>query len=271
MPRIRRQSPSCPWDQEARGISCEARLTFIYAITQADDEGLLRAEPREILASLYHTTRTSTPALLAGWIDELRAGGFVRERQTLDGACVLELCNWKKHQKIDHPGASRIGPLAKVSRGFREEGASASPPDLGPRTLDLVPGTKELLHGGAPRRAESNSPNGEAPDIGSLMTLVRQHLYVPDGKPPADWDEARDGSILKALIKRRRPEDVAVAIEGLAVLRDRPGAFADAVDWLRPGMKVTCKALYNTKSGVCSTFDLACQAYWRHVNTEDRR
>ncbi|HKB49651.1 MAG TPA: hypothetical protein VKC57_18215, partial [Ktedonobacterales bacterium] len=97
------------------------------------------------------------------------------------------------------------------------------------------------------------------------MELVRKHLYA-DGTPPADWDEARDGSILKELLKQRSAKDVAIAIEGVALVRDCPGVYADAVDWLRPGEKITLRALYNSKSGLLSMFTIATQAYWKHAN-----
>lgn len=103
-----------------------------------------------------------------------------------------------------------------------------------------------------------------------LMGLVRTHLYVPDGKPPADWDEARDGSILKQLRQRYSERDLAIAIEGLAIVRDRPGVFADPVDWLQRSAKVTLRALYNTRSGVLPMWSIATQAYWKHANSRPK-
>jgi hypothetical protein len=145
MARIRTLKPELPADRKLASVSRDARLTFILAITQADDDGLLRAGPREVLASLYPNDPDVTSELLDGWIGQLVAGGFLRERQTVDGARVLEICNWRKHQKIDRPSPSRIGPLVKVSRAPREEVASPSLLDLGPRTVDLGPGSKALV------------------------------------------------------------------------------------------------------------------------------
>jgi hypothetical protein len=272
MARIRTLKPELPTDRKLAQLSIEARYTFVLCITQADDDGLLRAEPREALASLYPHDRKITSETLEVWIGELVAGGVLRERRTVDGARVIEVCNWKKHQKIDHPAKSRIGPLAKDSRAPRENGASVSRLDLGPRTLDLGPGTKDQLHDGAARRAEAaGHDNGGEPTLGNLMGLVRQHLYGPDGKPPADWDEARDGSILKQLRKGYSPRDIGIAIEGLALVRDHPGVFADEVDWLKGGSKVTLRALYNTSSGVLPMFSIATQAYWKHANSRPGR
>jgi len=78
------------------------------------------------------------------------------------------------------------------------------------------------------------------------MGLVRTHLYVPDGKPPAGENGARDVSVIRALRSRRLTGyDIAAAIEGLALLRERGD-----LDWLRPGTKCTMRALYNTRTGV---------------------
>lgn len=134
------------------------------------------------------------------------------------------------------------------------DGEGDGPAGSGPVALQSASASADNeLHGGASRRA--------------LMCLVRRHLYVPDGKPPPDWDEARDGSILKAFLKRRTPGDVAIAIEGLAIIRDQPGVFADPIDWLAPGEKVTLRALYNQRSGVLDVFMLATQAYWKRENS----
>jgi len=65
----------------------------VLCITQADDDGWLRAEPREALASLYPHDRDVTSERLEGWLGELVAGGFLRERRTMDDARVLEICN----------------------------------------------------------------------------------------------------------------------------------------------------------------------------------
>lgn len=91
----------------------------------------------------------------------------------------------------------------------------------------------------------------------TLFPLIRKHLWAPDGKPPEAWSEMREGSVLKRLLVHRTPSQVEVAILGLAQLRD-----AGQVDWLRPGDKVTCRALYNSRSGVSQMFELATRAYW---------
>ena len=136
-----------------------------------------------------------------------------------------------------------------------------------------APADKQL-HGGASHRAESNGKGDtEEPPVNELMNLVRRHLYIPDGHPPVivvkghPWTEARERNVLRELLRHRSNRDVATAIEGLALLRDHPGVYADQVDWLKHGEKVTLRALHNSRSGVTSMFALATQAYWKHQNT----
>ncbi len=58
-------------------------------------------------------------------------------------------------------------------------------------------------------------------------------------------------------------------IEGLALLRDAPGLYADPVEWLAPGAKVTSRALLR-KCGVATVMTLAHRAYWSAANRRPR-
>jgi len=95
--------------------------------------------------------------------------------------------------------------------------------------------------------------------MAELLPLIRKHLWVPDGKPPAGWDDRREGSVVKQLLRHRSVSQLEAAIIGLAQLRD-----TSQVDWLKPGDKVTCRALYNSRSGVTQMFELATSWFW-HV------
>lgn len=99
--------------------------------------------------------------------------------------------------------------------------------------------------------------------FGVLMTLVRVHLYVPDGRCPrriqtGRWDERRDASILKALCGKYGISEVADAIRGLAVLRDE-----GALTWARPKTKMTLRGIYHTRAGCEDLFHVARYTY-RH-------
>lgn len=131
MPRIRTIKPEMPRDKKLAGLSRDARLTFVYLMTQADDEGFVSGEPRELLASLYPHDTDVSEELLESWISgELVSAGVVEVLEGKDGR-VIRLVKWKEHQRIDHPTPSR---LAKGSRATREPLAKAGRVDLGPRT-----------------------------------------------------------------------------------------------------------------------------------------
>jgi hypothetical protein len=82
--------------------------------------------------------------------------------------------------------------------------------------------------------------------LGQLLGLVREKLYVPDGKPPPGWTIARCASVIKRLLNQGySSNDVADAIEGIALMRD-----AGELDWCARGDKLTMRALYGTRHGV---------------------
>lgn len=151
MARIRTIKPEFATDEKLAKVSRDARLTFVLCITQADDDGLLPGNHRQLLAALYPLDDAVTYAKLAAWIEELVESGRVRWRETLDGSPILEIVSWAKHQRVDHKGKSLILPhlkpwdesLATVSREVPEDDATISRSDLGPRTVDLRPPTKE--------------------------------------------------------------------------------------------------------------------------------
>ena len=153
MARIRTIKPEIASDVKLAAISIQARYTFVLLISQADDEGLVAGSHRQLLGTLYpHDERVTTGDLL-GWVEELVTVGLVRWRSTTDGAPILELTNWTKHQRIDNKGRSQLAgllvPLAATldspaeSRGESprtaetrrlEEGVGSRTLDLGPRT-----------------------------------------------------------------------------------------------------------------------------------------
>lgn len=151
MPRIRTIKPEITTDEKLARVSRDARLTFFYCISQADDDGLLLGNDRQLLAALYPLDNSVTYRLLAEWVEELVDIGVLRWRATLEGSPVLQITNWGSHQKIDHKGKSLLLPRlrewreddARPSRDSREDLANISRSDLGPRTVDQGPRTKD--------------------------------------------------------------------------------------------------------------------------------
>jgi hypothetical protein len=146
MARIRTIKPEIASSVTLSSVSIPARLTFVLLITQSDDDGYVLATPRQLLGVLFPHDGNVSEGTLGGWIDELVAVDAIRRRETTAGAPVLQIVNWFKHQKIDHPsrkpgikqvlaeeGASPAhrDALAKLSRDTRDRTL-----DLGPRTGD---------------------------------------------------------------------------------------------------------------------------------------
>lgn len=163
---------------------------------------------------------------------------------------------------LEHPNVPR--PKDAGKDGSKDGRKDTFAPSLPPSPAVAVAVASAL-------RTTTTAPTAPAQaERAELWTLIRRCLYVPDGSPPADWDESRDGSILRELSKHHTPIEIAAAIEGLAILRDRPGQGADTVSWLKSGEKITLRALYNSRSGVLQMFAIATQAYWRSVNERPR-
>ena len=123
MARIRTIKPEFQRSQSMGRCSRDARLAFIELWPQADDTGRLPASSR-MLASLLFPYDDDAPRLIDGWLAELAREGCV-VRYTVNGDDYLEITNFLKHQRIDHPSPSRIpapdDPLANV----REDSAKA--------------------------------------------------------------------------------------------------------------------------------------------------
>lgn len=126
MARIRTLKPELPQDRKLAGVTRDARLTFIYLITAADDDGLVRAEGRYLLGTLFPFDSDVTEEAIRSWIDELAAIDVVRWRSTQDGASVLELVNWSRHQHI----RNRSKPFLKLQLVNGSKPAPAAQPVL---------------------------------------------------------------------------------------------------------------------------------------------
>jgi hypothetical protein len=122
MARIRSIKPELPSSRKMAGAPIPARYTFILLISQADDEGFVRAEPRQLLGNLYPHDESVTPDDLERWILDLVRVKSIRLRWTTDGARVIQVLGWEEHQVIKNPGKPKISPtLLPVSENSTEE------------------------------------------------------------------------------------------------------------------------------------------------------
>jgi hypothetical protein len=216
MPRIRTIKPEFATDEKLARVSRDARLTFVLCITQSDDDGLLAGNDRQLLAALYPLDNSVTYASLAGMIEELVDIGLLRWRETKDGSPIVQIVNWSNHQKVDHKGKSLLLPHLKpegeetprVSRVSREEVATVSRSDLGPRTMDHGPRTIAPDGARRPRRAR------------------------PAGEPAPSW--VTDGVDLWAgIVGAVAPGEFGKALKPMIVLHGWPAVRPDLEKWLR--------------------------------------
>lgn len=177
MPRIRTIKPEICSDEKLASVSRESRLTFVLSITQADDDGLLAGNTRQLLAALYPLDDGVTPSMVELWRRELVQAGLWTQRYTLQGSSVVEITNWDRHQRIDKKGKSIILPtLASVSRESRESVASVSRSD--------------------PHTPDPHTPIPPTPDrgvnISQHMSTARQHksTYVNKNQHASTHTEA---------------------------------------------------------------------------------
>src|SRR5262245_47324676 len=118
MARIRSIKPEFPQSETIGRLSRDARLLFIQLWTIADDFGRTRAASR-LLASLLYPYDDDARELLPAWLVELEDSGHVRLYE-FNGCEYLEISNWLKHQKIDHPTPSKLPEFRETFARPRE-------------------------------------------------------------------------------------------------------------------------------------------------------
>jgi hypothetical protein len=106
--RIRSLKPEVWEDEKVGALSREARLLLVGLITEADDEGRLRAVPALLCGRLF-AYDLDAPKRLDGWLRELVDSGIVL---AYEHGSTPYLCfrNWRKHQRVNRPTASSLPP-----------------------------------------------------------------------------------------------------------------------------------------------------------------
>src|SRR5690349_17092012 len=105
MARIRTVKPELWTDPEFVECSPNARLLFVAALNFASDFGVLPDKPKQIKMQCFPGDAFAIDPL----VDELIAAGFWQRRTAPDGAKVLVIRTFTRHQKVDKPTAGRWG------------------------------------------------------------------------------------------------------------------------------------------------------------------
>lgn len=184
MARIRTVKPEIRDDVKLARVSRDARLTFVYLITAADDDGLVLATARKLVGDLYQHDDDITPTMVRGWCDELAGIGVIRWRETKDGQAVIQIVNWEKHQNIKHR-AKPVLALLLVPHPFAPEAvpsASGQPPEGVPSLSGKSPEDVPSSSGGAPETLRRTG--GEYPPPTKHLAPSTEH-HTPSTQQPA--------------------------------------------------------------------------------------
>jgi hypothetical protein len=93
-----------------------------------------------------------------------------------------------------------------------------------------------------------------------IAGLIREYLYPTDGKEPKGWSIARDLQIVRVMRRKGMSDaEIKATICGLALLRDRGGII-----WLKPGEKVTLRAVYRTRYGFTPLLKVVQDAWYAY-------
>ena len=254
MPRIRTVKPELASDRKLASVSRDARYTFVLLISQADDDGLLRAEPRQLLGSLYPFDHDVTGPELDGWLEELRGKGLIRWRRTLDGVRVIELVNWSKHQFIKNRAKPfLLTQLAEYEEG--ETGASVCPTEEVRSESGGAGGAESRVLSPEPRvlSSPSGDTNGAA---GKQPKLVRPPPAMPNwvneaveiyAKHIGVVSHGKAGKLLKPVVDKRGWTEVRDVLQCFCELSPYDDYLTRAeANTLRPGEEKAKKLGYHT-------------------------
>lgn len=250
--RIRSIKPEFWTSYAVAALPEPTALLFVGLWNYVQDNGVGRDDALLIKAALYALREEIHAADVTSRMDDLEQVGLIHRYASGDVA-LFYVVGWDEHQVIrkasrckyqrpSTPPVQKKSALVPETSGL-EQGA-------GSREQGDGAGSREQGIGAARAAEQKANPMGE------IMQAVRQRLYIPDGKPPRDWNESRCASIAKRKLDGGTPVgEILDAIEGLAILRD-----SGELDWLKRGHKTTLRALYHTHSGAVPVYTLALNA-----------
>jgi hypothetical protein len=217
--RIRTIKPEF-WDSESVGrLSRDARLLFIGLWNLADDSGRLRGTLPKIRGSLLSYDDVSLEQV-GKWLDELIAEKMVRRYQGDDGNTYLDIPNWLKHQRLDHPSESKLP-------AFRED--SGTPPE----NFGLEQGTGNREGNREQGPMDQGGEQGLSPAAiesdGPMQTLEKELELARRVAPPAGYIPRQERAGMAHLIynacrKKVGKPEALIAIEKALV---KPGITAE--------------------------------------------
>lgn len=119
--RIRSFKPDLFTSEDIAALSFQARWTFLGLIAYVDDGGKGRADLRLIKAAIYPLDDDVTAQEIALWMEELGKRDIICEYQVGDTE-YFHVVNFRLHQKINRPTASKMIDCFKEVHGLRKNG-----------------------------------------------------------------------------------------------------------------------------------------------------
>jgi len=112
MARIRTIKPEFWLNEELAALPATTRLLAIGLLNHSDDEGYFVANHRVIKAAIFPFDDSLS---IQGMLMELSRLDYIRLANGSDGKPYGVVVNFKKHQVVNRPTASKIKPLASFS------------------------------------------------------------------------------------------------------------------------------------------------------------
>lgn len=176
--RIRSIKPEFWRSDDIVSLDWATRLLFIGLWSYVDDNGVGRDEEKLIVADLFPLEEDTreTLATVSRGLRELSRKGLIH-RYEVDGRAYLDITNWKKHQRLDHPNKPRF-PQYDADRESLATPSLLSRESLATGTREQGnKGTEELGNNGTGERPLSDA---YASDQGTLLpdswTPTQKHV-----------------------------------------------------------------------------------------------
>ena len=217
MARIRTIKPEFPQSESMGRVSRESRLCFILLFTLADDGGRLRGNSR-MLASLLYPYDDDARKHIESWLAELEREQCIC-RYSVEDDQYIEIIQWRKHQKIDKPTASKIPPPPTIIESSRIL--------ANPREMSSEDSIKEGIKEGS----GLDAPAKRSPSLDKPSDIAQQ-----------TWDDwcklrkAKKAPVTQTVINgaRKESEKAGISLELFLQIWCRRGSQGLEASWLKP-------------------------------------
>ena len=131
MARTRQIKPHFLQSTSMDRLSVGAQLTFVRLWLVADDAGRMHNPDRPFALALdVFPYQPQARDQLPGWLDELENVGCI-SRYRVGGQPYLRIVNWRKHQRISHPSASKLPGESSADREALESASGTALEPIG--------------------------------------------------------------------------------------------------------------------------------------------